>query len=585
MRSDENQRPRGRPPALTSHGRAWAIGGGALLLVGVAAGSPEAAALGVLMIAALSTAYLAFFPAAVYVWRRHLELSWRLEQPDAGYDNFVVGRPFQLVVLLRNRAPRPLGRVLLRVFASSALDTPEPISFALPPVHELTARGEMVARQAGTWHLHGAAVELTDPLGLSTVEAYFPNPLAVKVFPRREVRGAPILPRPTAGAPHERLGLHALRVRGLGGDLRELREHAPGDPFKHIAWKATARTGRLMVRDLDRETMVTHHLLVDVGPSMRSGAPGSTRLDYAIDLASSYARAALEAGDRVGLLTYDGRIVAEVKPNDGPVHRLRLYEPLLAATRPVDDDLTEVTDSELVAQVARYLVHQEGLDARLLRTPPIDDPAWAHLAATPTGELYDLRVVLAAVDAALKPLGRLPPARAATPELERLRQYCLQRGIELPTRRTGEAGRRARGLKDALERAAAGRGAQRILVISDLDGLERGLPDVQRAVRLARRRGHHLVCAAPSARLFGLGRDEPQDEDARALAEIHAWELARRERAAFARLAALGVRVIPVGPGDSAAGAPTKVGRVSGLMGRLAPPARAAPSLPQASAR
>src|SRR5262249_40476243 len=156
--------------------------------------------------------------------------------------------------------------------------------------------GNMTAAQVGTWFLHGAAVEINDPLGLYTVDAYFPSPLALQVFPRPTLRGAPeiLRPRPTAGPPHERLGLPATRLRGLGGDLRELRDHAPGDPFKQIAWKATARTGKLMVRDLDRETMVTHFILVDVGPSMRLGRAGATRLDFAIELAAGYARAALE---------------------------------------------------------------------------------------------------------------------------------------------------------------------------------------------------------------------------------------------------------------------------------------------------
>ena len=33
-------------------------------------------------------------------------------------------------------------------------------------------------------------------------------------------------------------------MRGEGDDLRELREHQPGDPFRKIAWKASARRGR-----------------------------------------------------------------------------------------------------------------------------------------------------------------------------------------------------------------------------------------------------------------------------------------------------------------------------------------------------
>jgi uncharacterized protein (DUF58 family) len=544
-----SQQRSGRPPSLTARGTSWGWLGIILLSLGAFQGSAAVVSLGVAVLSALGVAYLRFYPTSVLVWRRHLEMSWALRRPE-GDVAFIAGRPFLLIVTLRNRSPHFLGRARLRLFSSTVLDGPGPLSMALPPRSEAIASGELTARQIGTWHLHGAAVELRDPLGLCTVEAYFPNPLAIQVLPRPASRAGTVEPVAAGGAPHERLGLHALRRRGLGGDLRELREHAPGDPFKQIAWKATARTGRLMVRDLDRETLVTHHLLVDLASTMRRGKPGATKLDHAIDLATAYARSALEAGDRVGLLTFDGRVVAEVKPSDGPVHRLRLVEPLLDAMNAVDEDLTELTDGELVAAVARYLSYQEGLDARLRNTPAIDDPVWQYLATAPSGELYDLRLVFRAVQNALEsqPVPRQSMPVASTLELARLRLYCRRRGIELPYRRALPLGGRAAGFAAALERAARNRGAQRIIVLSDLEELETGIDAIARSVRLARRRGHHLVCAAPSSWRFG-GAEKDQDP---VVGEIAAWDAQRRERAAFRRLGALGVRVVPVGPGDAA---------------------------------
>ncbi len=540
----------GRAPSLTSRGRAWAAAGALLLLLGALAGAWRVAALGVVTLAALGSAYVAFFPTSVLIWRRHLELLWRVERGEDGAAGFVAGRPFRLTVTLRNRAPRPLGRALLRPFTSSALTPPPSLALELPAAWEATVTAEVQAQRAGFWFLHGAAVELRDALGLCTVEAYFPSPLAVKILPRA-LRLLPAHDRPQAGAPHERMGPQSLRMRGLGGDIRELREHAPGDPFKNIAWKATARTGKLMVRDLDRETMVTHWLLVDVASTMREGHPGQARLDLAVDVAAAYARGVLEAGDRVALLTFDGRIVGEARPNDGPVHRLRIVERLMESMSVVDEDLTELSDSELVAVVARYLLLQEGLDARLRKTPPIDDPAWSHVAASPTGDLYDLKIVLPAVSAALTRAKVTPQTTAATGgELAPLRAFCRLRGIELPYRRAPDAGRRARGLGAALERAAAARGSQRIVVISDLQGLE-DLGPVPRALRLIRKRGHRLLVAVPQARIV-----TPTGADAGAAAraaEIFGWHERRREHAAERRLLALGVRVVPFAADNVAA--------------------------------
>jgi uncharacterized protein (DUF58 family) len=304
-----------------------------------------------------------------------------------------------------------------------------------------------------------------------------------------------------------------------------------------------------MVRELDRETMVTHWLVVDIGNTMREGRPGAARLDLAVDVAAAYARGALEAGDRVALVTYDGRIVGEAKPNDGPVHRLRIVERLMEAMSVVDEDLTELTDSELIAVVARYLLLQEGIDARLRRAPAIDDPVWNELAASPSGELYDLRVVHQAVAAALE-RHKKEIAPAAPTEPLRLRQYCRLRGIELPYRRTIEAGRRARGLGAALEHAGRARGSQRIVVLSDLQGLEGDLAPVARAVRLVRRRGHHLTFAVPEARIVA---DEDATPDRAIAADIAGHQERRRERAAVTVMRArLGVRVVAVSA-DSAA--------------------------------
>jgi hypothetical protein len=280
---------------------------------------------------------------------------------------------------------------------------------------------------------------------------------------------------------------------------------------------------------------------------MRDGRAGQARLDLAVDVAAGYARGALDAGDRVALVTFDGRIVAEAKPNDGPVHRLRIVERLMEAMSVVDEDLTELTDSELIAVVARYLLLQEGIDSRLRRAPPIDDPLWSELAASPSGELYDLRVVHQAVAAALERHKKEFPAAPGAGDTGRLRLYCRLRGIELPPRRSPEAGRRARGLAAALERAAAARGSQRILVLSDLQGLEGDLAPVTRAIRLVRRRGHHLTFAAPEARIAAA-----DDAAAATAAEIFTWRERRREGAAVRRMAALGVRVVAISADNAA---------------------------------
>jgi len=539
----------GRAPALTARGR-WVLGVALVLLaMGAAASAWALVALGAWLVGLLGAAYLRFFPSAVLIWRRHVELVWSVRgERGAGGSldggGIAANRPFEVHVTLRNRGPVRLGRARVRVIASSAIEFSGDLALEVGARCESSTVGEGRARGAGFWFLHGAIVFCDDPLGVARLEAYFPSTVPLKVLPRHTPRVA-LPPQRTAGATDERAGLHALRLRGLGGELRELREHAPGDPFKQIAWKATARTGRLMVRDLDRETLVAHYLLVDAGATMRDGAVGRTRLDQAVELAAAYARAALESGDRVGLVVFDGRVATHLGPADGPVQRMRIVERLMESLHAIDEDATDLTDGELVAIVARYLRHQESADARLRAAPPIDDPSWARVATGPRGELYDLDALARAIARSISDgRGGRRPAEATDPEMARLRQFCRARGIELPHRRTPEAGRRARGLAAALELAARGRGAQRIVILSDLDGLDGNLAGVGRCVALARRRGHRMLCITPAA---------PVEEADPVSADVLAWERRRHDLAARRRVEALGMSVLPMAAADTVA--------------------------------
>lgn len=566
--------PQGKLPALSPAGRAWLTLAMVLLIIGGGTGSWMLAACGFTVLGALLTLYLRFMPIAVVVWRRYLELVWWVERPPGGgTTGLLAQRPFSLQVALRNLGPIPLGRAELRLLRSSCIDvSAPPPPLPLPPRSEASARMELVAQQAGAWFLHGAAIRLHDAAGLCHVEAYFPLATPLRVLPRHGARQTLPGLRLSAGAPDDRLGVHALSHKGLGGELRELREYVPGDPFKLIAWKASARVssmggGRLLVRELDRETLVSHLLILDIGAGMRSGRPGSWKLDHAVELCESYARAVIEGGDSVGLIAVDGEIHSSSRPAGGPVHRLRLTEQLLSVMAVSDPRLCGVGDDELCAQVARYLRQQEGLEARVSRPPPIDDAqAWAKIQVGPgEDERYDLGKLGAAarriLGAAYKDRG-LGGRSAETPELSglsdlaALRQLCLQRGIELPYRGAVRAGGRSRaaGFAEALRRAARVPGAQ-VVIVSDLDGLEeiegsRG--EIAAAAAACRRRGQTLICLFPESRRY-LPRDLVRGPGAARAAEIFGWEIGRKECATQAALSRLGVHVVPMGPEDGLA--------------------------------
>lgn len=90
-------------------------------------------------------------------------------------------------------------------------------------------------------------------------------------------------------------------LRG-SADLRDVRPYVIGDEVRHLHWKATARTGRLMVRDYVDPEQPRFTLLLDTRPQVLSG----NEFEEAVDVAASLVTASTMAGHRCRMLTSAG---------------------------------------------------------------------------------------------------------------------------------------------------------------------------------------------------------------------------------------------------------------------------------------
>ncbi|MDP7975403.1 MAG: DUF58 domain-containing protein [TACK group archaeon] len=84
-----------------------------------------------------------------------------------------------------------------------------------------------------------------------------------------------------------------------------VREYQPGDPYKVINWRATARSarGKLMVNEFEREGLRNVIFILDVGPWMKLGISQENALEMAIPLVLSVSKLLLRYGYNVGLWT------------------------------------------------------------------------------------------------------------------------------------------------------------------------------------------------------------------------------------------------------------------------------------------
>jgi len=498
-------------PRLAARGKLVLATALLFLVVGALDGAPPLVGMAGVVLTMLCALYLGFYPTAILLRRKKIELSWWVPPGDQPGGALAADRPFQLHLAFRNHGSRKLRILSTQILGASTLQIDDRPSATVKRGQQVEVTTTVKPLAAGYQVLHGAALTFGDALGLFDIEAFFPNPIAIKVFPRTlALRGQPV--RAVGGALHEQVGQHHVRRRGLSGELRELREHSHGDPFKFIAWKATARRGQLMVRDLENEIVTTHIAIVDVGGSMRSGAVGRTPLDWASDSVAALARSAIGNADRIGLVGFDTRTVVELAPDTGYHHYLQLVDKLLDVRSIVDEDLTDVTAGELVALVARYLAHQEAIDVRIKLAPPLDDARWSSIQAGPDGQLYDVaatgRLCRRLIDMMLghektkDRRARALPVVEPDGQLAPLRQLCRLRGIELPYRLSWEHGKRSLGLAAAVERAVATGRPDMVILISDLSGLAEDETRAIRAIARLRKAAGSVVVLAPSPGAF-----------------------------------------------------------------------------------
>jgi uncharacterized protein (DUF58 family) len=338
-----------------------AVAGAGLLALGAAARLAPVVAFGGAMILAIAFGRAMALVTVTRLRAAGFEMVWtgsaRVHRLSRGDSVVLEGE-------LRNRGPEPVRGVALRPIASSMLlASVEPSTLDLLPGARARVEVTVHAPRVGRWGVHGLALEVRGtPLGgdgLYEVPLLFANPLGLEVLPKS---AAAFLGSPRGGRARRAVeGGRPANFAGAGDEFRELRDHVPGDPFKRIAWKASARRGRLLAREVDREERDVVWLVVDASVELWAGAPGSAPLDQVIDEVAALAMRHLRQGDRVGLVVMASRLRSWIAPDEGPSHGATLAGALVSAATVVDADRSELEEIDVAARVAE---HARPLDPR-----------------------------------------------------------------------------------------------------------------------------------------------------------------------------------------------------------------------------
>jgi uncharacterized protein (DUF58 family) len=301
-------------------------------------------------------------------------------------------------VTLRLRATAPAERLEALVVLPDGLALAEGENMTALRLRSGDEHEHAFRLRCERWGAYGVGEVLlraADPLGLRRWEGRLDRRSAVRVYPRPEQVGRLLRPFRTQVFS----GNHVSREKAEGIEFADLRQFVPGDRVRRVNWRASARRGELWVNEYHAERNSDVVLFIDTFSEV--GEPGGNTLDQAVRAASALAEHYLRQKDRVGVVSFGGRL-SWLLPGTGPTHLYRILDAVLESEIVVSFAWKDVDI------VPRRMLPPHALVIAL--TPLLDDRAIAAL--------LDLRA--RGFDLAVIEVSPLPFVGPGSREVERL---------------------------------------------------------------------------------------------------------------------------------------------------------------------
>ncbi|MDO6854264.1 DUF58 domain-containing protein [Cellulophaga lytica] len=149
-------------------------------------------------------------------------------------------------------------------------------------------------------------------------------------------------------------GMKKIRRIGHTQEFEQIKEYVPGDDFRTINWKATAKSNQLMVNQYQDEKSQPIYSIIDTGRVMKMPFNGLKLLDYAINSTLAFSNVALKKNDKTGMISFSKNIETFLPAVQKPTYLNSILEKLYNIS-------TEYTDSDfglLYAHIKRKVNHR-----------------------------------------------------------------------------------------------------------------------------------------------------------------------------------------------------------------------------------
>lgn len=158
----------------------------------------------------------------------------------------------------------------------------------------------------GEYHFGGLHIFVSSPIGLINRRFTFGEGQMIPTYPSyiqmRRFQFLAISQRLTD------VGVKQIRRLGNSTEFEKIKEYVRGDDYRTINWKATARSGKMMVNQYIDERAQYVYCMIDKSRGMKMPFEGMSLLDYAINACLVLSNIAIYRQDRAGLITFSEKI-------------------------------------------------------------------------------------------------------------------------------------------------------------------------------------------------------------------------------------------------------------------------------------
>jgi uncharacterized protein (DUF58 family) len=123
-------------------------------------------------------------------------------------------------------------------------------------------------------------------------------------------------------------GIKKIRRIGHSMEFEQIKNYVPGDDYRTLNWKATARRGELMVNNYTDEKSQHVYCIIDKSRTMKMPFDGLSLLDYSINASLVLLSVALIKEDKAGLITISERKGAIIPAERRPTQLNKIMEVL-----------------------------------------------------------------------------------------------------------------------------------------------------------------------------------------------------------------------------------------------------------------